>query len=73
LQSIDSPHILEDLIYLLGLSISLRVIGRTQVQMGSHGFMQPFPELQNNLGFSIGHNPRGYSMETSYPRTIQPC
>jgi hypothetical protein len=30
---------------LLGLSISLRVIGRTQVQMGSHGFMQPFPEL----------------------------
>jgi hypothetical protein len=35
--------------------------------------MQPFPELQNNLGFSIGHNPHGYFMETNYPRTIQLC
>jgi hypothetical protein len=31
--------------------------------MGIQGFMQPFPELQNNLGFFIGHNPHGYSMK----------
>jgi hypothetical protein len=59
------------LIYSLGLSIFLRTIRRTEVQMGIQGFLQPFLELQNNLGFSIGHNPHGYSMETYYPRTIQ--
>jgi hypothetical protein len=41
--------------------------------MGIHGLVQPVPELQNKLGFSIGCNPHGYSMETDYPRTIQPC
>jgi hypothetical protein len=46
------------------------VISRTKVPMGIQGFMQPFPELQNNLSFSIGHNPHGYSMETDYPRHI---
>jgi hypothetical protein len=59
------------LIYLLGMSISLRVISRTEVQMGSHGFMQHFPEHRNNLGSSIRHNPHVYSMEIDYPRTIQ--
>jgi hypothetical protein len=52
---------------LLGLSISLRVISRTKVRMGSHGLKWPFLELQNNLGFSIKNNPHGYSMETDYP------
>jgi hypothetical protein len=61
------------LIYLLGLYIDLRVISRTEVQMGIQGFIQPFPELQNNLGFSIRHNPHGHSMETDYPITIQLC
>jgi hypothetical protein len=33
------------LIYLLSLFINLRVISRTEVQMGIQGFMQPFLEL----------------------------
>jgi hypothetical protein len=53
------------------LSISLRAISRTKVQMGIQGFMQAFPELQNNFGSSIGHNPQGYSIEINYPRHIQ--
>jgi hypothetical protein len=39
------------LIYSLSLSIRLRVIRRTKVLTGIHGFVQSFSELQNNLGF----------------------
>jgi hypothetical protein len=49
LQSIGSQYILGDLIYSLSLSISLRVISRTKVQLGVQGFVQPFPEFQNKL------------------------
>jgi hypothetical protein len=51
----------------------LRVISRTEVQTGIQGFMQPFPELQNNLGSSTRHGFLGYSMQTGYPIHIQLC
>jgi hypothetical protein len=43
-------------IYSLGPSIGLRVISRTEVQMGIHDLMQYFPEHQNKWGSSIRHN-----------------
>jgi hypothetical protein len=61
----------QGLIYSLSMSISLWVISRTKVQMVVQGFVQPFPELWNKLGFFNGHNPLGHSMQTDYPGHIQ--
>jgi hypothetical protein len=72
LQSTCSQHILTNLIYLLGLSIGREVISRTEIQMGVQGSVQSFPELQNKLGSSSGHNPNGHSMQIGYLRPIQP-
>jgi hypothetical protein len=58
----------QGLIYSLGLSITLSVISRTEVQMGVQGFVQPFPEHQNKLSSYSGHNLLGHYMQTSYPR-----
>jgi hypothetical protein len=41
--------------------------------MGVQGFVQPFPELRNRLGSSIGHNLSGHSMQIDYPKHIQLC
>jgi hypothetical protein len=57
----------------LGLSVHLRVISRTEVQMGVQGFVQPFLELQNKLGTSSKHHLLGHSMQRDYPRHIQLC
>jgi hypothetical protein len=46
-------------------------ISRTEVQMGIHGLVQSFPELQNNIDSSSGHNLLGHSMQTDYPRPTQ--
>jgi hypothetical protein len=37
--------VFQNLIYSFGLTIGLRVISRTEAQLGIHGFMQPFPEF----------------------------
>jgi hypothetical protein len=44
LQSIDSQHVLQNLIYPFGLTIGLRMISRTEAQLGIQGFMQPLPK-----------------------------
>jgi hypothetical protein len=49
------------------LSIGLRVISRTEVPLGIQGFMQPFPELRNNLGSSIADTSH---LETSWKQTV---
>jgi hypothetical protein len=34
----------QNLIYSLGLTISLRMVSRNEAQLGIQGFMQPFPK-----------------------------
>jgi hypothetical protein len=57
----------------LSLSVHLRVISKTEVQMGVQDFVQPFVEHRNKFGTSSKHNLLGHSMQTDYPRHIQLC
>jgi hypothetical protein len=51
------------MIYSLGLSIGLKMINRTEAQLGIQGFMQPLLEHQSKLSPSIRHNFRRHSMQ----------
>jgi hypothetical protein len=61
------------MIYPLGLTIGLRMISRTEAQLGIQGFMQPLPELRSKLSASIRHNLLRHSIQTNYPWHIQLC
>jgi hypothetical protein len=66
LQSTSSQHVFYNLIHPLGLTISLRMISRTETQLGIQGFMQPLPKSQSKLRRSVRHNLPWHSMQTDY-------
>jgi hypothetical protein len=49
------------------------VISRSEDQLGIHGLVQSFLELQKKFGSSSEHNPLGHCIKTNYPRRIQLC
>jgi hypothetical protein len=71
LHSTGSQHIFKNLIYPFVLTISLRMISKTEAQLGIQGFMHPLPKHQSKLSPSIQHNLLWHSIEIDYPRHIQ--
>jgi hypothetical protein len=53
LQRTGSQHVFKDLIGPFGLTIYLRMIGGTEIQMCTQGFMQLLPEMRGELSSSI--------------------
>jgi hypothetical protein len=71
LHSTSSQHVFQNLIHSFGLSIGLRVISRTEAQLGIQGFMYPLSKPQSKLCPSVRHNLLWHSMQIDYPQHIQ--
>jgi hypothetical protein len=69
-QYTSSEHILKNLIYLLYLTIGLRMISQTMNQMCPQGSMQLLPEASHELETSIKNNGRRHTIQTQDMRNI---
>jgi hypothetical protein len=56
-------HVLQGLVCLFGLPISLQVIHRTEVKLGSQGLMETRPKSSSKHQCTIGYNPLRYAIQ----------
>jgi hypothetical protein len=55
-------HVFQDLVCLFDLLVSLQVIHRSNVKLGSQGLLETSPKLSSKHRSSIGYNPLRHAM-----------
>ena len=71
--STSSEHVFKNLVHTLCLTICLWMISGAEVESGTQGFVQAFPESGSELGSSVRHDLFGYSVKTDNLGYVQLC